>query len=368
MRLSTIEGLKGLAILFVTLFHLDFNSFSGGFIGVDIFFVISGFLITGSVLRDIGDNNFSLWNFYNRRIRRLFPAMLFTLGISAIVAFYTLSPQHFESYAGSVISSLFLVSNIFFYSESGYFGIDAIFKPLLHLWAIGVIGQFYLFFPLILLFLLKFRKKHLLLIGLLLLGITSLVASEYYTQVDLDAAYFLTPLRFFEFIIGSMCYWLKELKIPDKFKEFGIIAGLTLIIYSATFFHKYTPFPGFNALVPTIGVALVILSKNPRYSGYILRNKIITHIGKISYSLYLVHWPIIVFFNYMSFITVTLSEKTILLLASLICGEILYLLIEIPNNTKSKNKKFLIVIGLFMLLMTTPAIHAWNNQGWKWRL
>ena len=382
-----IDGLRALAIVPVVLFHAGFELFSGGYVGVDVFFVISGYLMTSIILNELEEGRFSICDFYSRRAKRLLPAFYFTLLVTFIASYFLLSPTLFKNFGFSLGSSTLLVPNISFWLESGYFNEDAYTKPLLHMWSLGVEAQFYLIWPILLFFLFKNLKKFWLFGVRLLLGLFSLFmnewmlilnesnAAENWADERIEAAiYFLTPFRLFEFSVGALLSFASRYQIVNKIAlEVLQILGILAIIYAVVFFDNTTTFPSFNALIPCIGAALLIYSSNARFSSFILKNRLAVGLGKVSYSLYLIHWPIIVLYSYWKGDSLTLEESLILCAASIGSAVFIYFYVEhilrkrnsffSLYNTHTKLALFIVTIS-FVLLSGS----VWLNEGWKFRL
>ena len=322
--LPEVDGLRGIAVLSVVLFHLGIDSMSGGYIGVDVFFVISGYLITRNIVDDISLNRFSFSGFYYRRARRLFPALLFTIAISAVFSSLIFSPEHLERFAKSLIYAVLSISNFYFWEEAGYFDVSSSFKPLLHLWSLAVEEQFYLIWPAVLVLLFSVTKPRFIITSLLLLGLISIIAAEHIMQKDPAAAFYLTPFRIIEFSIGAACVWCTQYKMKNWQNELGMITGLVIIGYAVITFNKDTAFPGYNSLVPSLGAALVIICNSAKSAGIPLRNKLIVRVGLISYSLYLIHWPLLTFYTYWTFAPPGIPEMFVLLVISFILAELMY--------------------------------------------
>ncbi|MEL0237926.1 MAG: acyltransferase, partial [Gammaproteobacteria bacterium] len=298
---SEIDGLRALAVLPVIFFHSKFSLFQGGFVGVDIFFVISGFLITKIILTEVFQSSFSLLNFYERRARRILPALFTVLIFTTMGAWLLLPPLDFKDYGQSLFFVSFFASNIFFWIESGYFGAGIDFKPLLHTWSLGVEEQFYIFFPVMVVLLFMINKK-LLFPSILIIFLVSLIISQIYSgdQNHLstrEAAFFLLPSRAWELMIGSLLFFIKRdhnIFKKRKLDNFFSATGLILIIYSILFFSEETPFPSTYTLLPTLGAALIILFASQQTFAYkILSLRPMIFIGLISYSAYLWHQPIL---------------------------------------------------------------------------
>jgi peptidoglycan/LPS O-acetylase OafA/YrhL len=292
-----IDGLRAIAVLSVVAYHLSLGGVSAGFVGVDIFFVISGFLITSIVHREISSSSFSLVKFYERRIRRIVPALTCVLVISCIVAWYGLLPQEFDDFAKSLVAAVLSVSNILFWRQAGYFDTPSELKPLLHTWSLGVEEQFYLFFPPLLMWISRHYKNSLRkwIIGI---AIISFAVSAWGVFTFPTATFYLIDTRAWELMIGAML----ALEIFPSIngtvqRNIASIGGLLLIGIADFVFTASTPFPGAAALLPCLGAALIIAAgkTGTSFVGKLLSIKPLIFIGLISYSLYLWHWPIFVF-------------------------------------------------------------------------
>jgi peptidoglycan/LPS O-acetylase OafA/YrhL len=284
-----IDGLRAVSVLAVILFHLN-GALPGGYIGVDVFFVISGFLIGGIVLGEVNAGNFSFAHFYERRIRRIFPALITTLIVSAIAAFKLMGALELNAFAKSATAALFSAANIYFYATSGYFAATATDVPLLHLWSLGVEEQFYIVFPLIVVLLARFRRSALV-PCLAVLGLASLLWSQHELLRHPEAAFYLLQNRAFELTIGIL---LLSLPRP-RFAGLLSLCGVILLAIAIFGFNQKTPFPGIAALLPCIGSALIVWCAAGTMTGKLLGAQPLRYLGKISYPLYLAHWPFIVF-------------------------------------------------------------------------
>lgn len=388
-----IDGLRAIAVLSVLIFHAGFTSFSGGYVGVDVFFVISGYLITNLISDELKrTGRFSFKNFYARRVRRLFPALFATILLTFIFSALMFTPQHFQRFGGEVISSILSASNFFFWSESGYFNTASEFKPLLHTWSLSVEEQFYILWPMALVFFLKRKSKNAALIAVMVGGALSLLLNIFLTTDGVASTswwqdlfgekatdtvsmiYFFTPFRVFEFAIGAALVWIPNSKEQNIKLEIFMLIGLGLIFYSVLSYTEKTLFPSYNALVPCIGAALIIYSVNAKYTGWLVRNQAMVKIGLISYSVYLVHWPIIVFYKYYVQSPLGLLEKILLLAVSLLLGHFSQKYIETPfrKSRIAKEEKsmvsFIPACGALTVLIIIPALTALNGSGWQWRV
>jgi peptidoglycan/LPS O-acetylase OafA/YrhL len=286
-------------VLSVVVFHAFPQLVPGGFVGVDIFFVISGFLITRILLSDLRNGHFSLLAFYDRRIRRIFPALFAVLAVSTVVAGLLLTPTDLDLYLDSFLGTALFSSNFVFWGQAGYFDGAAELKPLLHTWSLAVEEQFYILFPLILWAAGRLRlQRRILWIGLLGSLALSVVAVRYRT----DFAYYLIPSRAWELLIGAVIAIdaLPEIRSRIALRNALGFAGLALILVSLFRLDRYTPFPGLAALLPCGGAALLIYSGlgGETVVGRMLSSKAIVSLGLISYSAYLWHWPILSFARY----------------------------------------------------------------------
>lgn len=364
-----IDGLRAIAVLAVIIHHLNQNLLSGGFIGVDIFFVISGFLITSHLYNALKTNTFSFSTFYKKRINRIVPALLTVIIVSLCVSLIILSPADLIRIANSALTSLSGLSNIYFWREYGnYFSANTNEAILLHTWSLGVEEQFYLIWPIMLYFIIKITSKsYSILFLLLLIFITTLALSEYATTLFASASYYLLPSRFFELAIGGLLAayspkttWNTLLCLIMR------IVGIALIIYALLIFNSQTHFPGFRALVPCMGTCLIILSGNVGKTSYLLSILPLQFTGLLSYSLYLWHWPIIAFLNYL-YLPIGLINSIIIIVMTYFLSFLTWKYIEIPFRISGNQKKFTYVfvtrlgIPLLLLLLLTLIIRHWQG-------
>jgi len=368
-----IDGLRAIAVISVILFHLDVPWFLGGFVGVDIFFVISGYLITQNISNDITQGTFTIKGFYTRRIRRLFPALLFTIAATLTMAYFLFTPEHFTRLGKSSIAATLSVSNILFWLESGYFDESKSFKPLLHTWSLAIEEQFYVLWPILLVLLSRLSNKTKL-TALIVLGLLSLAASEYFLEKSPSAVFYFMPLRASEFVIGATLVFFSPKK-NDHWSEalLGSI-GLVLILFAVSTYSSTTEFPGISTLLPTAGAALLILYGRHNLIRPLLQNKAMLVIGKLSYSLYLVHWPIIIFASYWKFGGLGFKSIAVVLPVIFICAVVLYSSVErrfryrsndsAPDKTDVSFRNTALAASLLLLLVSTSII---NSGGWLWR-
>ena len=332
-----IDSLRGIAVFLVILFHFEILNITGGFIGVDVFFVISGYLITNLILIDLQHKKFSLSEFYLRRVRRILPALYSVIIFSLIVGYLVLSPVHLNRFGSSSSSSALGFSNFFVWYEDGYFDYNKLFKPLLHTWSLSVELQFYLFWPIFIVLIHKFFKKNIRIIILLVI-LLSLMFSIIYSYRATGFFYF-TGLRLYEFAIGSFTYLVKD-NFKFKFNDLLFFIGISLLILASLGFSKDTIFPGYNALIPCLITSLLLLvSNNLKFFKNLFINSFMIYMGKISYSLYLFHWPLLIFYTYITVQPLSFYEKISLILITILFSAFSYKFIELPFRRK-ENKKF----------------------------
>jgi len=334
---ADIDGLRAVAVLSVIFYHSGYTIFSGGYVGVDIFFVISGYLITTIIVREIANKEFSIARFYERRFRRIFPALTLVIAVSLLAGFIMLTPSSLIDLAQSTISTVLFSSNILFFFESGYFDGAAEMKPLLHTWSLAIEEQYYIFFPIILIIIAKIDSKHYFKWLLILSGV-SFILCLIYTRIDSQAAFYLIPTRAWELLIGSIIA-LRSLPVPRSLyaRELTSILGLIFIVYSIFQYTPETKFPGMAASLPVIGAALIIWSgsNGTTLVSRILSLRPIVFIGLISYSLYLWHWPVIVFTKIYSIKNISEMTTIVMLGAIFILSVLSWKYVETPFRKKA---------------------------------
>lgn len=343
-----IDGLRGISILSVFIYHLDKTLIPGGFLGVDIFFVISGYLISSLIISNLNKDHFSFKDFYLNRARRLFPNLFLMIFLVSLVFSFFLLPFELKQYSTSVFYSLTFISNIFFWSELNYFDSNAFNFPLLHTWSLGIEEQFYLFFPLILFFVFRFQYFFLI---ILFLFISSILVSEYYSYYGPQGNFYLIVTRAWELIAGYIASHLYGLN--NKFIKNRYVSNLSLVVLLVCFFVFDSNFrhPSFLTLIPIICTVLLIVNDDKNsMSNIILNNKFLVFFGLISYSLYLWHYPIISFFH-IYFEGFTKIHLFISALTSFILSYLAYRLVELPirDRKKFENKKLIVILCVFLI-------------------
>ena len=361
---SEIDGLRALAVLPVIFFHAGFEFFSGGFVGVDVFLVISGYLITTIIISEMSENKFSILKFYERRARRILPALFFVMLVSLPFAWFWLTPKDLQDFGQSLIATSTFSSNILFWLESGYFDTAAELKPLLHTWSLAVEEQYYILFPLFLLLTWRLGFKWILTI-LIIVFLISLGAAQLGAQTKSNAAFYLLPTRGWELLIGVfLAFYINKKNYLEShtLNQVLSIFGFGMIVYSIITFDKSTPFPSFYTLIPVIGAGLLVLSAVPKT----LMNKLLSFsplvkIGLISYSAYLWHQPMFAFARHRSLGEVSDYLLIIIFSLSLVMAYISWRWIEIPFRDKNRISKRIVFnfafIGIIFYSLVGFGLH-----------
>ena len=297
-----VDGLRAIAVIPVILFHAGLPFFEGGFVGVDVFFVISGYLITSILLDDLEKDRFSIVNFYERRARRILPALFLVMACCIPAAWFLSLPQELSEFSESVIGTTLFGSNIVFWRQSDYFATAAEFKPLLHTWSLSIEEQFYLLFPPVLALLWGIRRRQLIpVLAICGVGLVSLGLAHFFSTRSATANFFLLPSRAWELSLGALAaFSLREspgpVELSPSIRGTLAILGLMLIIFSVLTFDRHTPFPSFWALIPTGGTLLILLfGAKDTLAGRMLSRGYVVFVGLISYSAYLWHQPLYAF-------------------------------------------------------------------------
>ena len=378
-----IDGLRAIAVFFVILFHANLsflgkNIFTGGFLGVDIFFVISGYLITSIILKEVfTKQTFSFKYFYERRIRRIFPVLFFIIFICSIVSYFLFLDDNFIDFLKSEISSIFFLSNFYFHYSGNFYGNEnSLIKPLTHTWSLSIEEQFYIFFPIALLIILKFFRKYIFLI-LFLVFLISLSLAQYCSKTHQSFNFYLLPTRIFELLSGTLFAYFKlrknimggggknSFKFLLNFNEIIAIIGISLIFYSFIFFdNNQSSYPSLFTLIPITGTGIIIIFSKKNLIKKILSNKIFVFFGLISYSLYLWHFPIFAFLRYAGLFDESIKIKILSILLCIILSTISYSIIEKPcRNERSISFKNLVVcLSLSVIIILIFSFYYLKNN------
>ena len=405
---NEIDGMRALAVLSVIFYHCGFEWFPGGYVGVDVFFVLSGYLITSIILVDQSNDRYSLWTFYERRARRILPALFFVLLSIIPFAVYLMSDDQLESFAKGLSSISFGLSNIFFWMSEDYFNSETEFNPLVHTWSLAIEEQFYFLFSLLFLFFSitvdhhgRFLCRFLLLVSLLSLFVAQwsgnlLLTPPFFTSTffwfsqQSWSSFYLLPGRIWELTFGALlaihhhyrrCREESDQPVASSslIKQFGSLLGLVLVLSSILTFNRATPFPSFWTLIPTVGTVLLLeFADQSTWIGQCLSLKWIRWIGLSSYSSYLCHQPLLAFVKMTSMgETLPLHQRWLIVLLSLMLGVISWNWIESPWRDRQRFSRkqifryaligivLLNLIAAFLLLQPRSNLLQWKVKSPK---
>lgn len=364
---NDIDGLRAIAIIPVILFHLGY--LSNGYLGVDVFFVISGYLITGLVYNEVVENKFSILKFYERRIRRIFPLVLFTTLIAFLLGLIFMLPDDLENLSQSVFASNFSANNILMkITSADYWAVKNDYKPLMHTWSLGIEEQFYLLYPVIFFFLNGDKKKFIL---PLLIFLTILSLTAFFNSTDVPSKFYFLQYRFFELSFGGICaiYFSKRNLFISSSKSQYILYFLLSILVFLLFFDsiKSNDIKVLTTTILTAGILVLggLHFENNSLYKVLISNKVFTGIGKISFSLYMWHQIVFAFARYFLVEEITLNYAVILSITVLVLSIISYFAIENPfrNRTTLKTKPLLIIVSFSFLLITGASLFIYVIGG-----
>lgn len=362
-----IDGLRAIAVLSVVLFHLQVAGFAGGFVGVDVFFVISGYLITSIILQDYDAGRFTFADFYKRRIRRIIPLTVVVYAFTLLVSYFLFFSEQYASINHVLKSSLVFVSNFLLLRKPGYFDPSTQENPFLHTWSLSVEEQFYIFFPLIIYTLLRYasgRWKQ----GLVLIAILSFAANILVVSYSTQKAFYWPHTRAWQLLCGALLatgiiksaskQWLNNLLS---------VAGILMVLTAVALYQENTQYPGWYALLPVAGACCIIYGTvNGTLAHSLLASRPMVFVGKISYSLYMWHWPFWVFASFLIIGPLSLVQKATLIVATFIISYASYRLIEQPfRSKKAAANKFTVwgIMGSSALLMVLALLFIKNHDG-----
>ncbi|HDS1816348.1 TPA: acyltransferase [Pseudomonas putida] len=332
-----IDGLRALAVLAVTIFHFNKQWLPGGFVGVDVFFVISGFLITGIIYGQRSD--FSFGDFYGRRVRRILPAAAFVTVVTMIAGSFLLLPDDVKALSESAIGATLSAANIYYwlFLDTGYFAASSDTVPLLHMWSLGVEEQFYMIWPALMIIAMKIGGKRLLAATAVILAIASFAVSEYFLARDPSFAYYMLPSRAGELLIGALLFlWKDSRSISAATANVAGLVGMIMVVGALFLLDEKKGFPGVRSIIPSVGAALLILSgiNQANALSKLLGNPVARYIGLRSFSLYLWHWPVLAFYRY-AYGEPTFIGGVICLALMCVLTLISYHLIETPFRART---------------------------------
>ena len=375
-----IDGLRAIAVLSVVFYHAFPKIITGGFIGVDIFFVISGFLITSIIFDNLSENTFSISNFYAKRIKRIFPSLLITLTTTLILGWFLLTGEEYKQLGKHILSGSIFTSNITLWHEAGYFDNTAETKPLLHLWSLGIEEQFYIIWPALLLIAHK-NKINLFLTGLLIATISFFLNIKE-SNIDLTADFYSPQTRFWELMAGSLLALskLEKNSLIKKltpsitlfkyqiYKDLISITSFLILIFCIVKLDSRINFPGAWALIPVLCTVICIAStSNSLINNYILSNKVLVFFGLISFPLYLWHWPLLSISRILTSDTPSYLTQTFTIIASAFLAWLTYKFVEAPirfnKNIKSKTP----ILITLMTIIGFTGYNIYSRDGLKFR-
>ena len=356
-----------MAVTLVLYFHTFPDALPGGFVGVDVFFVISGFLITSIIARELELGRFSLVEFYNRRIRRIFPALIVVLCATLILGWFWMLPSAFAQLGIDTFASAAFLANIALLLQSGYFDVEAAKKPLLHLWSLGIEEQFYLFWPLLLMLAVRLRMSIVAMAALL--GIGSFLLNVALIGANPVADFYLPISRAFELLIGAVlaCGWINvnHSSAPSNRRAW---AGVALIVAAAIALNSQRAFPGWWAVLPVAGTALLLSAPAAWVNRVVLASRPFVWVGLISYPLYLWHWPLLVFGATIKFRPLTLLEREAILLASILLAWATYRFVETPFRFGLPSRRKMFSLGAGMAIVAVAGAAVIWGRGFDFRL
>ena len=378
-----LDGLRAIAVIPVVLLHAGSKLFSGGFVGVDVFFVISGYLITSIIIEERHNNSFTFARFYERRARRILPALLAMLLVCVPLAWTCSLPQDMDFFSQSVLAVLGFVSNVFFSQTTGYFGVGASLNPLIHTWSLAVEEQYYILFPVLLLWLWRLGPRT---AGatLCVIAACSLIAAQYYAKADPQFDFYGLPTRGWEILAGALlAFYSRHLEgaVTERgspaqgtakaiLPQSGSLIGFALIAYAIFFFDDGTPSPSLYALIPVLGAVLIILYANEStLVGKLLGLQPLVAVGVISYSLYLLHQPVLAFARQRLLAEPDLPTVSVLLLMTLALSYASWRFIEQPfrNRDRLSRPRLFISAGCAAACLLAIAISGWQTRGFPAR-
>lgn len=390
---SDIDGLRAIAVLSVVGFHAFPTIINGGFIGVDVFFVISGFLISSILFQGLDKGTYSIVNFYARRIKRIFPALLIVLVCSYIFGWFALLSDEYKQLGKHISSGAIFASNLQLWSEAGYFDNSAETKPLLHLWSLGVEEQFYIIWPIIL-WLMWFRKNNLM-ATIICLVVTSFCLNLMIIQTDAIEAFYSPLTRFWELLCGSMVAWfmlrrkekltnikqsffqcieknnnkLKYAKIDAKrISNIASISGLMILVFGFWHITKDSRYPGVWATIPVLGAVLIILAGNEAWiNRKVLSNNIAVWIGLVSYPLYLWHWPLLTFARIVEGKEPSFELRILAIALSFLLAWFTYKMVECPMRGEKRTTGKVTLLLIAMLIVGYVGFYTYKNDGLDFR-
>jgi peptidoglycan/LPS O-acetylase OafA/YrhL len=362
-----IDGLRAFAVLSVVLYHAFPKELRGGYVGVDIFFVISGFLISSILFNEMGEDRFSFTTFYGRRIRRIFPALAVCLAAVLAYGFVSLTPSELAQLGKHVFFGAGFLSNIVLWSESGYFDSAASLKPLLHLWSLGIEEQFYIIWPALLWMVFRMKAK----VGRLLavLFLASFAINVVLSITNISDDFYLPVSRFWELLAGAALAWQRQIVLKPNVRSWISVAGLAALLTSVALFTPEMRFPGWLALLPVAGAVTVMLAgPEATVNRIVFSNRAVVFVGLISYPLYIWHWPLISY----AYVIRLGKEPTPLMATALVAASFLlawatYRFIEYPVRFGAHRHRSTLIVAVCVAALGASGLAVWTRSGFPER-
>ncbi|HLC08803.1 MAG TPA: acyltransferase family protein, partial [Methyloceanibacter sp.] len=365
-----IDGLRAIAIATVVLFHLGINAVPGGFVGVDIFFVISGYLITRLIVEQLRQGRFSFWDFYARRTRRIYPALFVLIPVVLLVGYFVLTPGEYQDLGRSAIFSSAFLANVYFWLNTGYFDQAAATMPLLHLWSIGVEEQFYIIWPMTLVLVWRFARmgQNATLMALVAATVLLAILCIVWTGFDSKSAFYLPFTRLWEFTLGALVLALPAIARP-RLSDVLSVLGVAAMIAAALTLNENLPYPGYYAILPCAGAAACMAAGETSLMGRFLSLGPNVMLGKLSYSLYLWHWPIFVYYGLYVGNDVPVYDKLWLIPLALGISYLSWRFVEQPIRHRKDHPRQHVMIGASVAATTAcVALAVVANGGFPSRI
>jgi peptidoglycan/LPS O-acetylase OafA/YrhL len=362
-----IDGLRAFAVVAVVLYHAFPKAVRGGYVGVDIFFVISGFLISSILFAEMTEHRFSVTTFYGRRIRRIFPALAVCLAAVLAYGFVSLMPSELAQLGKHVFFGAGFLSNIVLWSESGYFDSAASLKPLLHLWSLGIEEQFYIFWPVLLWMAFRMKARVGRMLAVLFLASFAINVALSITNISDD--FYLPVSRFWEFLAGAALAWRRRIVLTPNVRSWISFAGLAALLTSVALFTPEIRFPGWPALLPVAGaVAIILAGPEATLNRIVFSNRAVVFVGLISYPLYLWHWPLISYAYVIRLGKVpTPLMATALVAASFLLAWATYRFIEYPVRFGAHRHRRTRIVAACVAVLSACGLAVWANSGFPER-
>ena len=363
-----IDGLRSIAVISVFLFHLDTPGIRGGYLGVDVFFVISGYLITKILKEGTASGSFSFSDFYARRVRRLFPALIVMAVLCLLVGVVRLSPSRMVELSTSGIWALLSVSNFYFFFNSGYFDAAAETQVFLHTWSLAVEEQFYLIWPIMIYLLVSYIATRGQMVFIIILCLIGTLLSAWATAFDPSMAFYMMPFRTVEFALGALLCWLPGSNLKRWLAEMVAVVAFGVLVLSFVVIEGDDSFPGTIVLIPCIAAsALIYFGHQSKLAKVTLSNSLSTYFGRISYSLYLYHWPVILFYENHSMKSLELTDQLIIFCVATALAIMSYHFVEKPLRSPSPfwpdNKRVALVFFSGVAFVTAGFFYLVQEEG-----